>query len=500
MKTRSVLRLSFFTFAVHPAVIGAIAGPVMIGGRLELFVDSALIERLDNVAFKLHPPAPAEISLVFDQPWEGSGNHYLTVLKDDDRYRLYYHSVVGRATSASGSDWVSYTCYAESKDGVKWDKPNLGLIEFQGSKNNNIVCRGPFGFADGVLLYPSRNLKPGAPADQRYLSPGGRQRSATGKDGSLFLYASPDGLRWRRLSEQPAITNESVYSPPPNLLDSDKSIFWDEASRRYFLYMRDEWLAPGTGEHMRGVRRTTSPDLVQWSYPEWIQMHPSPPEQFYTSGPRPYFRAPHFFLSFPMRFLLHRNAPLPDEYKKQRGRGISDTVFMSSRDGLHWDRRFLESFIRPGLDPLKWTDRSNHTSQGLVPTGPNEMSVYVLEYFRLPKPQVRRFAMRTDGIASINAPYAGGEFTTKPIVFSGRRLLINAATSAAGGIRVEMLDASGERIDRYARANAVEFFGDSVEQEVRWDQGPDVGPLAGQPVRLRFLMKDADIFSFKFAD
>ena len=166
---------------------------------------------------------------------------------------------------------------------------------------------------------------------------------------------------------------------------------------------------------------------------------------------------------------------------------------------MHWDRRFLEAFIRPGLDPLKWTDRSNHTSIGLVPTGPNEMSVYSLEYFRLPEPQVRRYAMRTDGVASINAPYAGGQFTTKPLLFRGNRLLINASTSAAGGVRVEILDAVGRAIDRFTGDNVIEFFGDSVEQEVRWDQGPDVSSLAGKPIRLRFLIKDADLFSFRFA-
>lgn len=208
-------------------------------------------------------------------------------------------------------------------------------------------------------------------------------------------------------------------------------------------------------------------------------MDPSPPDQFYTFGARPYFRAPHFCLAFPMRYVRWRNAPLLAKYKKQLGVGVSDTVFLSSRDGLHWDRRFLDAFIRPGLDPLKWTDRSNHTSMGLVPTGPNEMSVYTLEYLRLPEPRVRRYVMRTDGVASINAPYKGGRFTTKPVVFSGNRLLINASTSAAGGIRVEILDGDGNGIDRFTGDNVIEFFGDSVENEIRWDQGPDVGSLAG---------------------
>ena len=480
--------------------------PANIGSRLELLMDDALIEILDGVAFKLHPPRSAEIAVRFDRPWEGSGNHYLTVFSDDDGYHMYYHSVVGRSNSASGKDWVSYTCYAKSKDGINWIRPNLGLHEFQGSKNNNIVYPGPFGFDDGALLFPYPNQKPDAPPAQRYLAPGARiERTSAGAVIRLFLFASPDGVRWSQVGEKALINGlgtakPSTYYPPTNLLDSDHSLFWDSPSQQYFLYLRDQRVLASTGELLRAVRRATSTDLVNWSYPEWTHMNPSPPDQFYTFGARPYFRAPHFYLAFPMRYARWRNAPLPTEYKKQLGAGVSDTVFVSSRDGLHWDRRFLDAFIRPGLDPLKWTDRSNHTSMGLVATGPNEMSVYTLEYFRLPEPRVRRYVMRTDGVASINAPYAGGQFTTKPLLFRGNRLLINASTSAVGGVRVEILDAAGHAIDRFTGDNVIEFFGDSVEQEVRWDQGPDVSSLGGTPVRLRFLMKDADLYSFRFAE
>ena len=480
--------------------------PINIGSRLELLVDDALIDKLDGVKFKLHPPRPAEIALKFDKPWEGSGNHYLTVFKDDDGYHMYYHSVVGRSNSASGDDWVSYTCYAKSDDGVNWIRPNLGLHEFKGSKNNNIVYPGPFGFEEGALLFPYPNQKPDAPPQRRYLAPGARvSKTSKGTEIRLFLFASPDRVRWSQVGDKAIINGlgtekPSTFYPPENLLDSDHSLFWDAPSKQYFLYLRDQRVQPTTAERLRAVRLATSKDLVNWSYPQWTHMHPSPPDQFYTFGARPYFRAPHFYLAFPMRYTRWRNAPLPAKYKKQLGKGVSDTVFVSSRDGLHWDRRFLDAFIRPGLDPLKWTDRSNHTSMGLVPTGPNEMSVYMLEYFRLPEPRVRRYAMRTDGVASINAPYAGGQLTTKPLVFSGNRLLINASTSAVGGIRVEILDASGKGIDRFTGDNIIEFFGDSVEQEIRWDQGPDVGSLAGKPVKLRFTMKDADLYSFRFAE
>ena len=493
------------------AILGAVADagedspPIDIGSRLELLVDDVLIDKLDGLAFKLHSPRAAEVALEFNKPWEGSGNHYITVFRDDDGYHMYYHSVSGRSNAASGKGWTSYTCYATSRDGVKWVRPNLGLYKFQGSKKNNIVYPGPFGFEDGALLFPYPNLRPGAPPDQRYLAPGARvQRTGDSEIIRLFLFASPDRVRWRQIGKTAIINGlgtkkPSTFYPPANLLDSDHSLFWDAPSKRYTLFMRDQRVLAGSGERLRAVRRSTSTDLLNWSYPEWTHMKPSPPDQFYTFGARPYFRAPHMYLAFPMRYVRWRNARLPAKYKKQLGVGVSDTVFVSSRDGLHWDRRFLEAFIRPGLDPLKWTDRSNHTSMGLVPTGTTEMSVYTLEYFRLPVPRVRRQVMRVDGVASINAPYAGGQLTTRPLVFRGNRLVINASTSASGGVRVEILKPDGTAIDRFAGDNAIEFFGDSIEHEVRWDQGPDVSSLAGKPVRLRFLMKDADLYSFRFS-
>ncbi len=500
------------SLAVCTVILGTtgIAGdrttPVDIGSRLELLVDDTLVDKLEGLAFKLHSPRPAEVALTFDKPWEGSGNHYTSVFQDEDGYHMYYHSVSGRSNSASGKDWKSYTCYATSQDGVNWSRPSLGLYEFQGSKKNNIVFPGPFGSGDGVLLFPYPNTRPGAPREHRYLAPGARvQRTKDGEVIRLFLFASSDRVRWRQVSKTAIINGlgtkkPSTYYPPANLLDSDHSLFWDTVSKRYILYIRDQRVLADTGERLRAVRRSTSTDLRNWSYPEWTHMKPSPPDQFYTFGARPYFRAPHMYLAFPMRYVRWRNAPLPAKYKKQLGVGVSDTVFVSSRDGLHWDRRFLEAFIRPGLDPLKWTDRSNHTSMGLVPTGPNEMSVYTLEYFRLPVPRVRRQVMRIDGVASINAPYAGGRMTTRPLVFHGDRLLINASTSASGGVRVEILNPDGTAINRFSGDNALVFFGDSIKQEVRWDQGPDVSSLAGTPVRLRFLMKDADLYSFRFSN
>ena len=93
---------------------------------------------------------------------------------------------------------------------------------------------------------------------------------------------------------------------------------------------------------------------------------------------------------------------------------------------------------------------------------------------------------------------AGGEVLTKPLTFTGKELLINFATSAAGSVLAEIQDEMGRPLDGFSLADAVEIYGDSIEREVSWKGGTDVGALVGKPVRLRFVLKDADLFSFRF--
>ena len=216
-------------------------------------------------------------------------------------------------------------------------------------------------------------------------------------------------------------------------------------------------------------------------------------EDLYKNAAVAYYRRPDILLMFPKRFMPTRKAD-PDWPHV----GLSDIVFMSSRDGIHWDRRFMEAFIRPGLDPLNWHERAIEVGQGLVPTGQNEMSLYYVEHYRTDSVRIRRGVLRQDGFVSVNAPYAGGELLTKPFVFTGNRLAINYATSAAGSIRVEITNADGKPAPGFAAKDAPEIFGDQTSRLVTWPEPADLSRLAGKPVRLRFIMKDADLFSFQF--
>ena len=106
--------------------------------------------------------------------------------------------------------------------------------------------------------------------------------------------------------------------------------------------------------------------------------------------------------------------------------------------------------------------------------------------------------MRLDGFVSIHAPMKSGEVITRPITFSGSKLTTNFATSAAGSMRVEIQDNDGKPCPGYSLDECPAIFGDTVDRVVRWNVGGDVSRLAGQPVRLRFELRDADLFSFRF--
>jgi hypothetical protein len=105
--------------------------------------------------------------------------------------------------------------------------------------------------------------------------------------------------------------------------------------------------------------------------------------------------------------------------------------------------------------------------------------------------------LRIDGFVSLHAPLVGGELLTKPITFAGNQLVLNVSTSAAGSVRVEIQNIDGQPIAGFALAECHEVYGDDLERAVAWQAHPDLGTLAGQPVRLRFEVRDADVYSFR---
>jgi len=109
-----------------------------------------------------------------------------------------------------------------------------------------------------------------------------------------------------------------------------------------------------------------------------------------------------------------------------------------------------------------------------------------------------RWTLREDGFASVRGPLSGGEMRTVPLQFAGSSLEINYSTSAPGSVRVELQDADGKALPDFALEDCGEIFGDEIARDVAWSGGSDLSALAGGPVRLRVVLRDADLYSFRF--
>ncbi len=441
------------------------AEPVTIGNRLELFVDDCLIDEIQgDVRQQLLRPEPKEVVFVADQPWEGNTSGYYTYFQDGDLYRMIYRGWQHDEKKKAAHKEV--TCYAESKDGIHWTRPNVGLFEWEGSKKNNIVWLTP-----GTHNFTAfRDDNPTTPEEARY-------RAFGGGGGGLLAFESPDCLHWKLIQPKPVITNGAF--------DSQNLAFWDTDRGEYRAYWRyftkgitteKKWQPAG----FRAIRTATSKDFITWeNEADLTYADETPTEHLYTNAVQKYFRAPHLFIGFPTRYL------------PKQGQRV-EPVLMSSRDGVHF-HRWADAVIPEEAPADRKGNRSNYMTWGMfqLPGKPQEISVYATENYYEPTPgRVRRFAYRVDGFVALRGGKNGGEVTTKLLRYCGRRLLLNHVVRPGGSMIIEVLNESGDVIGKSKPVR-----GDAVDAPVDWELDPS---LSQGIVQLRFTLKDADVFSLRF--
>lgn len=478
-----VLILVFSLSIASPGFSKNPADVLSLSSDRELFVDHYLIEKMDGTRLVLHHPHDEGAVLKFDKPWEGPFCGYVTVIRDGDLFRLYYRGLP-QVKHEFGKGVV--TCYAESHDGIHWTKPELGLFKINGTLKNNVVLAGT---TDATHNFsPFLDTWSGCPASERYKALGGLKRS-----GGLKAFISPDGIHWKFLRQKPVLSKGAF--------DSQNVAFWSQKEKKYVCYFRT-WHTIGDSG-FRWVSRSVSDDFVHWSDPVEMNFGDVPPENLYTNQTHPYFRAPQIYVSVAARFMPHRQVLSAEQARALRVnpkyfRDCSDAVFMTSRGGNRYDRTFMEGFIRPGIGLQNWVSRTNYPALNVVQTGPDEMSIYVNENYAQPTANLHRYSLRLDGFVSVQAPYKGGELLTKPFTFQGKNLFLNFSTSAAGEIRVEVQDPSGRPLPGFTLQEAIPLIGNEIERAVLWKNQPDLGRLQGKPVRLHFVMKDADLYAIQF--
>ena len=464
---RHLLRTAFATFlmAISTIVPALAAEPIVIGDRLELFVDDYLIgEMSGDVGQQLIRPEPKEVVFVADRPWEGNTSGYYSLFRDGDLYRMVYRG--WQHDEKKKAVHKEVTCYAESKDGIHWTRPNVGLFEWQGSKDNNIVWLTP-----GTHNFTAfRDDNPAAPAEARYKAFGGG-------GGGLLPFQSPDCIHWKLIQNKPVITHGAF--------DSQNLAFWDSDRQEYRAYWRyftkgvttdKKWKPAG----VRAIRTATSKDFLHWENEADLAYGAvAPAEHLYTNAVQKYFRAPHLFIGFPTRYL-------PKEGQRV------EPLLMSSRDGVHF-HRWPVAVIPEEAPADRKGNRSNYMTWGMfqLPGKPKEISVYATEnYYERTPGRVRRFAYRVDGFVALRGGEKGGVMTTKPLRYKGRQLLLNYLVRTGGSAILEVLDGSGKAIGK-----SKPLSGDAIDTPVAWELDPR---LSEGIVQLRFMLKQAEVFSLRF--
>ena len=478
-----------------------------IGGRRELFWDECLINTEKTTAeLKLHKLQAKEVVINHNEPWEGDGCDFHCILKDDGFYRMYYLGLElldPKVTLLLPHPMV--ICYAESKDGKNWVKPKLGICEFEGSKENNIILDHNAAKFDTFSVFKDTN--PDCPKDELYKGFGFDHN-----DQYLWCFTSADGINFKKAWR---MTNHGTF-------DTLNTAFWDKYTNQYVCYIRDYHDVPGEDRNngIRDIRRMVSKDFKSWTIPVLLDFGGGVDYPLYTNVVQPYYRADHMLVGFPSRYVekkqwtpnfdqlagadrrkkrMRQDDPQPDIRRDWRrfGLAITDCVFMTSRNGEKW-KRWDEAFMTPGLErEYNWVYGDCFPALGMIetendqPYAPNELSMYIPEnHWAMIPAKLRRYTIRIDGFVSYNATYKPCKVITKPFVFAGGKLSLNFATSAVGYVKIKLIGEGKE-------LNSVEIFGDSLDRTVVFEDGGVIS-LAGKPVQMEIVMSDADIYSFSF--
>jgi hypothetical protein len=312
------------------------------------------------------------------------------------------------------------------------------------------------------------------------------------------------------------------YLDVAGTFDSFNVTFWDAETGQYFLYYRAFHGKDGTDklswrgmkkDDIRDVRVATSKDFLHWEIHGRIAFEKGQEDYpLYTNQITKYYRAENTFIGFPVRYCdrceeaeSFRFMPLADRHAKitehfgREGTALTDCVIMTSQDGFTFDRRD-EAFMTPGVESRNnWWYGNCYTVYGLCETeaeeeeegAPKEISFYMGENYRINNVNFRRYTVRLDGFFSWKAPYSGAEVLTKPLVLGGEEMRLNFATSAVGGIKVYVCDEEGKELKGY---ESYTVFGDSTDRPVKFAKS--LADLEGKTARLKFKMKDAEIYSF----
>ncbi len=469
---------------------------LQLAGKREVFWDDYLVDAEKTTALhRVHQPVEQETVLAHDVPWEGNKSDFHNIIVEPDGLlRMYYLGwSIDLPKEGDASISPISLCYAESRDGVHWTRPELDICTWDNGEKTNILIDGR---AQTYALDGFRAIRddnPACPPHERY-------KGVMKVGAELWCFVSADGIHFEK----------GWFMTDKGWFDTLNNPIWDPVLGVYHCYIRNFHGSDDLEKAVRDIRYMWSKDFHEWSDPVPLDFMGGEDYPLYTNGVMIYERAPQLFVGFPLRYIDrydwidNYNRLCGVEARKIRcrmapryGTAVTDCVFMCSRDGKTWNR-YDEAFMPPGPEnPDNWLYGDGYVALGLVETparhgAETEFSFYsVINEWNMERPaQVVRYTLRKDGFVSLNAPYAGATVVTRPFTFGGQGLSLNFSTSARGCLFVTLTAEDG------TVARSGELFGNSCDRIVDFDC--DLSALAGKPVVMEIRMRDADLYSVKF--
>ena len=516
-----IMKRALLTLA---SILGGLAlsaqtsSPVHISGR-EVLWDDFLTEEC-SAQKVMHSPWYKAPVVTLDKPWEGDGCGYFNILRDPQTstWFMYYTALEMFRPDGSFSPTSDiHACVMTSSDGINWTRPELGIVEFEGSGANNIIVgiENMPGLTGVDNFYVMLDTNPSPAVPQRFKAV--MRYDSIGPDGTrqrrLASLVSDDGLHFQLLG---TVTDKGYF-------DTLNTVMWHEASGRYICFVRS-FHQKGTfkeyegkekdgslNSFVRDIRVLYSDDFLTWTQPQRLNFDSVRDYPLYTNGVSVYPYAPQMLVGFPTRYvereewsdnfdrLCGREKRLERmKYEQRFGLAVTDCLFMCSRDGRNWHRND-EAFLRPGPEyPTNWVYGSCYPCIGMtespseIPGGDNILNMFVYRNHWSGEPTVlERYAMRKDGFVSLHAGVEEAGLLTKPFVFAGDGMTLNLSTSAAGHVHVTLI-----REEDGLRARSCEIFGDSTDRPVSFDR--PLSEFAGRSVRMLLELSDADVYAFEF--
>ncbi len=447
-----------------------------IGTETQIVVDDVLIARKQGVVRKVHACRKLLRPVITARkPWEQEGPDQ----------RVYVYGTVLPDESGGLRMWYNrnhLVLYATSADGLKWERPELGLYLHDGSRQNNIVF--PHFHSPSIVYNEGARER-----DQRY------QMLGYGRQYGRGYYAahSEHGIEWRLHPRNPVLPGGDTCT-----------LAFDSKTGEYLAFHKRTHLH--LDKKRRLVYLATSPDMQEWSEPKLVLAPDAADDdqvrseggrwsQFYNLSVFPYGGQ---FLGLVTHFRYSGPPPVPGPLQSGDD-GPVDVQLVHSRDGRQWHRCDDRSPVIPN---------GPHDYDAGCVLGVTNSPIYAGDevwfyytaittthggYVPEKKITIALARWRRDGFVSLDAGASGGVIETVPLRCPGDRLIVNA-DATGGELRVGVLDARGKPLWGLDVPDCVPLRSDSVRHVVRW-MAEDELPTH-QPIRLRFEGKNFKLYSY----